>query len=265
MLFGRGFNSAEPADSDLVRHPTKPGVFAVIRELREMLKNFFQEVFDLDTGDLLLDSVPGAAIQAPRSNPSGEWDVVQVDRKGLVVRGVTRSVNKAPRAYAAIFFGDGTKNSTIDTPEGTTIVSATADQYPLGEFDGDAFWSGSVFGFQLFTFVVPDGVYRVRATLVGCGKDFGSSAAAARQRDVAFSCTPGQVLKIWAGNSDGSPSRIANADQTKYADSGAALLPVSFPDVSVGWYASEFADYGSDGTAGSTTGTPGFVMLEWYA
>lgn len=262
---GSDFRASVPDDGAYVRHPVLPQLFTELRDIRSRIKAFFSEVFDADTGQLQLSSVPAAALKTPSNDPSGTWRRVTVSRKGLVTSGSDKDIVVSPRIYRGLFFGDGLKLSTIDTDTGSDILTPTADAYPLGTFDGDGFWSGSIFGFQKFTFAVPEGVYRVRATLIGCGKNFGSSATAARQKDVVFSTTPGSVLCIWAGNSDGSVSRISNVDQSKYIDSSPAQSPDPFDAVDVGWYGSSLRGYGVDGTASAITGTPGVVILEWYA
>ena len=263
---GADFRSTQPTDNDFVRHPSSPQLATEIRSVKARIKSFFETSFIVDSGDLWDLSVPIAALKSITPDPSGTWKRTRVNSKGQITHGDNLSTDNAPRIFRAVYFGVAATKSYVDTENGSIEAVPEVDATPGSNFD-NILYPSQVLSFYQYTFVVPAKVKRVRAILVGRGIDYGSSYVAARQREVSFSTTPGAILNIWVGNVDGSPSRISNADQTKYADSSALVLPtgVDFPDVTVGHLTPYFVGYGNSGTVSSTTGGPGVVILEWYA
>ena len=264
---GADFRSTQPTDNDFVRHPSSPQLATEIRSVKSRIKSFFETSFLVDTGDLWDLSVPIAALKSITPDPSGTWKRTRVNAKGQVTHGDNLSTDDAPRIFRAVYFGVAATKSYVDTENGSIEAVPEVDATPGTDFDIVPYYSSQALSFYKYTFVVPAKVKRVRAILVGRGKDYGSSYAAAGQREVSFSTTPGAILYIWVGSIDGSPSRISNADQTKYADSSPAASPagVLFPDATVDNFAPYFVGYGNSGTVTSTTGGPGVVILEWYA
>lgn len=265
---GSDFRSTQPTDNDFVRHPSLPNMSSELRTVKTRIKSFFERSFLVDTGDLWDLSVPIAALKSITPDPSGTWKRVTVNSKGQVIRGSNANTDDAPRIFRAVLFGQASTPSYMDTVSGVTQMVPESEATPNTEFDM-VDYTGVSFSFYKYAFVVPQKVYRIKATLVGYGLKYPDTIpyVAARQRDVAFSTTPGSILKIWVGNTSGSPSRIANADQSKYADSGAIVSPPgpNFPDVTVGYHAPYFVGYGTSGTVSSPEGGPGVVILEWYA
>jgi len=263
---GSDFRSTQPTDNDFVRHPSLPQLATEIRSVKSRIKSSFETSFLVDTGDLWDLSVPIAALKPITPDPSGTWKRTRVNSKGQVTHGDNLSTDDAPRIFRAVMFGEATTKSYMDTESSSVEMVPVTDTTPGSDFD-IAFYPSQVLSFYKYTFVVPAKVKRIRALLVGRGINYGSSYVAARQREVSFATTPGAILYIWVGNIDGSPSRISNADQTKYADSSNIIFPagVDFPDVTVGHFAPYFIGYGNSGTVSSTTGGPGVVILEWYA
>lgn len=263
---GSDFRTTQPTENDFARHPSLPNLASELRQVKTRIKSFFERSFLVDTGDLWDLSVPIAALKSITPDPSGTWRRVTVNAKGQVIRGSNTTLDDGPRVFRAVMYGRSSTPSYMDTESGTIQMVPEIEATPNTEFN-NVLYPSEIFSFYKYTFVVPKKVYRVKATMVGNGLDYGGTYADARQRDVAFSTTPGSILKIWVGNTSGSPSRVANADQTKYADSGAIVLPTGaeFPDVTVGYHAPYFVGYGTTGTSGSTAGGPGVVILEWYA
>lgn len=265
---GSDFRSTQPTDNDFVRHPSLPNLASELRSVKTRIKSFFERSFLVDTGDLWDLSVPIAALKSITPDPSGTWKRVTVNSKGQIIRGSNANTDDAPRIFRAVMYGQASTPSFMDTLSGVTEMVPEVEATPSTEFD-KAFYATENFSFYKYSFVVPQKVYRIKATLVGYGLKYPDTTpyVAARQRDVSFSTTPGSILKIWVGNTSGTPSRIANATQSKYADSGAVVYPtgVDFPDVTVGYHSPYFVGYGTSGTVSSTEGGPGVVILEWYA
>lgn len=269
--FGHDFQAGSPNDGDYVRRPSGTQLGTTLRDIGARIVSFFGRKFDLTTGDLLnadatsVAGVPSAALKSLSPSPEGEWTSVTVNSKGLVTRGRADVDTGAPRLFSAFYFADSSVSS-VDTVDGSQVAIGTPDHTPGGDFD-NAFYPSDIFDFVKFEFVVPEGVYRVRAFVVGAGYSHpvGSALDRAGQRDIAFSTTPGSILKIWVGVTNGAPSRVSSADGSEYVDSEQVQHPTDFPDVSPTWKGPEIPYYGTNGTASSTEGKSGCVILEWYA
>ncbi len=263
---GSDFRSTTPTDNDYVRRPSSAQMATELRDLKVRVKAFFGQLFDTDTGDLVDGAVPISVLRALASDPSGTWRRFTVNAKGQFTGGDNDNTVTGPRVFRANLYGTLDVESRIDTVTGTQLAGGETDTYPVGDFDGSAY-SPAIFSFVKYTFVVPDNVYRVRAWLVGAGADNGSSNDPSREMEVSFSTTPGSVLLVWVGSGDGSPTRISNADQTKFVDSsGERSSGFSSLDTALGWYRPRFrSTYGVNGTVSATTGKPGVAVLEWYA
>jgi len=269
---GHDFLSSVPADGAFVRHPSGDQLGTELRDIKVRLKTTLNRKFDLETGDLLdagattAAGIPSAALKPISPSPEGEWTQFTVSEKGLITAGKSDADKGAPRVFQAVFVGDSSVTSSIDVENTIQVAVPQSDHTPGGDFD-NTYYPSDIFDFLYFEFIVPDGVYRVNAKIVGAGYDHpvGSATDRAAQHDVAFSTTPGAILKVWVGVANGAPSRLSSADGSKYVDSGQVSSPTSFPDVNVGWPGAEIPFWGENGTASSTVGKPGVVLLEWYA
>jgi len=264
-LLGRDFKSTTPTDNDFVRAPSGPQLASTLRDLKARVQDFFDWSFLTEEGSLWPQSIPVASLKSLTPSPAGTGGKMTVNAKGLFTAIGDVSEDTTARVFRAVFHANASKISSVDNETSSAVAVYEVDNSPIGEFDNTGYPT-EIFQFHKFEFVVPQGVYRVKALLVGAGADYLSSYAASRQREVAFATTPGSILHIWVGETNGSPSRLASADGSKYIDSGAYQNPsVGFPDVNVGWGFPYFQGYGTNGTVASTLGTPGVVILEWYA
>ncbi len=264
-LLGRDFKATTPTDNDYVRAPSGVQLASVLRDLKGRIQDFFDRSFLTEEGSLWPQSIPVASLKSLTPSPVGTGGKMTVNTKGLFTRVEDVSEDTTARVFRAVFHANASKISSVDNETSSAVAVYSVDNSPLGEFDNTGYLT-EFFQFHKFEFVVPQGVYRVKAILVGAGIDYLSGYTPSRQREVAFATTPGSILHIWVGETNGSPSRLASADGSKYIDSGAFQSPsIDFPDVNLGWGFPYLKGYGTNGTVASTLGTPGVVILEWYA
>lgn len=167
-LFGSDFNVDQPEDSSLV----KLGA-AWIRDLKGRLKRFVSVMFNPESGQFK-DSVVRTEHLIGTGVTPGTYNRVTVNDRGLVQSGENEDVNTTAALYRARFEYAG---GTVDTPAGVDDVTGAGGDYTGSgvPYEGTyASLNGSAY--VQYDFVVPDGVRRLKAIVVGGGG--GASASA---------------------------------------------------------------------------------------
>jgi len=270
---GADFNASKPTEADFVRHPSKPNLATEIRFVKSRLKSFFGTVMTLGTGDFQDNIIPQAALVDHPKKPSSNnefYSEVTVDVRGIVTSGNKETSFNAPRIFSASFTSTGAvqENETgFDRTEaplitrwpGTKLLRGTAGTTVLPDI-------------KEYQFTAPKGVTKIKVICVGGGLKGGASTAGADAQVswVSFTVEPTAVYRVIVGQSDG-PSAFCTNDYKRYVtsetytddttQSGAGYLDKRHVH---SFKRSPIRPYGSGGAI-NTPGTPGIVLLEWYA
>lgn len=270
---GADFNSSSPTDADFVRHPTRPALPSVIRDVRARLKAFWGVMADLETGDFKDNAIPQAALADHPDRPSSGNDFyteVTVDRRGLVIAGSKAVRITSPRLFRAYFCARG---GFVETPDAVITEAAPplSDWPSSSVIRADTAFLPRVYSYQ---FTVPAGVSRLRVSVYGGGWSeayVAAKAGVARAAFFNYAVTPGSGLFVWVGGSD-SPSVVGKPDYTSFASSEGYRKNISgprggYPDAGIAGNVPKmrFRPDGDNGVPGDPAGKPGAVLIEWYA
>lgn len=266
-LLGQDFNPARPTDGDFTRHPSREQGATVIRDLKARLKDFFDGVFFLDTGDLKNSVVPSSALQSLSPNPEGTYRTFTINSKGQCTDGDAERGISAPRCYRALFFGSTAIESTVDRDDGFDVITGKPSSSPnsnsnFARTSGPYVLMGTTFNHLEFLFTVPPRVTRLRVMLTGGSPFYTSPTSWSSDSRVtrigSFDVTQGQLLRIFCGTDAASPCRIADFTSTVYFDNTqvqSGTINGSFKTLAAPWH-EKF---------GGVAGNPSLVTLEWYA
>lgn len=189
--FGADWNENQPSDADLVKKGAQ-----WLRDIRARVKSTFGVIHNNETGQLLNNTVPSAALKTLNPDPTGSWNRVTVNNKGQVTEGEEEVVTLGAKIYRTIYgLGAG-----VD-PDGAviTVVNGVDDD-------------GNTVGTYSFTF--PAGVerivVRVQAAGGGSGATDGGGGGGA-YCEAVIDGSEGDVWLVWVGQSVelglGTPAR----------------------------------------------------------
>jgi len=251
-LLGIDFNPARPTDGDYVRKASGAQMATEMRDIRTRVKSFFDRVFDVGTGFLMDDVVPSSALRPLSPDPTGTYRKFTLNKKGQFTAGEADRDPTYPRIFRALFVGDPSVESKVDTETGATIVVGDSRSVTVGTVG----YVGivTVARYLEFLFTVPSGVTRISVYLSG-GQP--NAVDPMLTRMTSFLAQPGDVLRVWAGLDTVSPCRVANLGGTVYCDntqveSGMTTAKKLLAQPLLKGY-------------GGTEGDPSVVRLEWYA
>ena len=291
---GDDFDVNQPSDSSLV----KQGALW-IRDIKSRVKSFVSVMFDPETGDFKDNVVSSGALQNS-GVVAGSYTEVTVNEKGLVTLGANPVEQKVANVYRAVFT---TLDAFYDTDSGRTTLTGSSDTITPASGDplhGDYSTTLNGFSWVTYTFRIPAGVRRLKATIVGGGgggHSTGGGGAGADHLEVTFPVTPLANISVIVGNGGivGQPGGVSLVDVgSLYAEAagggaggsgtgGSAVDGVVSGTVSLlrcsgtdgaasvtggasGSYLMQDAD-GAYGRGGDTNevGNDGIVILEWFA
>lgn len=181
--FGTDFNAAQPSDADLVKKGAQ-----WIRDIKTRIKSFMAVCFNLETGQLKENVVAYTSLKTLNPSPAGQYRLVQVNEKGLVVQGSNPAdpvVSIRRQLYST--------SAGVDADGNSITGSLTTDT------DGNEVMS--------FSFTVSEGVDRllIRAWGAGGGGGYNSTPATAGGGggggyvETNVEVTEGDVFLIWVG------------------------------------------------------------------
>jgi len=270
---GADFNASSPTEADFVRHPSKPNLTTEIRFIRSRLKAFFDPLFQLENGDFKDNVIPQAAIVDHPDKPSSnglQYTSVTVDKRGFVIDGSTDQLLTLPRHFRAFFSSQG---AFIEAPDGVgTNPASTLTPWPDNRIPWETQYR-SLPQVYPYKFIVPAGVRRLSVSLFGGGWKFGSAAIAPEQPKHLFvnaAVTPGNKFDVWVGGSD-SPSVLARMEAESFCTTEGYIKNLSsptagYPDAGIARNPPAiYRPYGDNGASANQLGTPGCVIIEWYA
>jgi hypothetical protein len=268
---GADFNASKPTEADFVRHPSKPNLATEIRFIRSRLKSFLGAVMDLESGDFKDSVVPQAALVEHPDKPDSAPDFyreVTVDARGFVVKGGKDAKIYAPRIFRAVYASDG----SIQESETGLIRDPAANnsQWPVGKLlKADSFILPLV---REYRFFAPKNVTRIQVVCVGGGLKGSASAAGenARVSWISFSVVPGEQYRVLVGQPD-APSAFSTMDYVRYVTSegytnnilGGSGVYLDKRNI-YNFKRPPYRPFGFGGAV-NALGTPGMVLLEWYA
>lgn len=162
---GSDFNAADPADDSSVKYGA-----SWIRDIKTRLISFVAVLFNRETGDFKDNVIRTESLRDLSPSPAGTWRQVVVGPKGLVLSGTNPVSQPVAGIYRAVFVDEGangrvkydTVSGVVDSPLAGPSTSYGGSGIYIGTYDaGSEYWS--------FTFVVPDGVRRVKFQMSGGG------------------------------------------------------------------------------------------------
>lgn len=270
---GADFNASKPTEADFVRHPSKPNLATEIRFIRSRLKSFFGTVVNLESGDFQDNIIPQAAlVDHPNKPDSGNefYSEVTVDSRGIVTAGSKEAKFNAPRVFTASFSNTGAIQEAAD---GLVRDPAANDtQWPVNKLPRAAAGTTTLPLVKEYRFFVPKNVTKIQVICIGGGLKGSNSTPGAEALVgwISFTVVPEEEYRVFVGQSD-APSAFCTMDYKRYVTSEGN---VKWSTVSGGVYLdkrqvhnfkrSPFRPFGSGGAL-NTPGTPGMVLLEWYA
>lgn len=268
---GADFNASKPTEADFVRHPSKPNLATEIRFIRSRLKSFFSAVMDLESGDFKDNIIPQAALVEHPDKPDSGGDFygqVTVDSRGFVTSGSKEVTNNAPRVFRALYTSDGAvleaENGFVRDP------AANLSQWPVGKLlRADSFVLPAI---REYRFFAPKNVTRIQVLCIGGGLKGSATLVGlnARVSWISFTVVPGEQYRVLVGQSD-SPSAFCTMDYVRYVTSEGFTNNII--SGSSGYLDKRnvynfkrppYRPYGFGGAL-NAPGTPGMVLLEWYA
>jgi hypothetical protein len=270
---GADFNASKPTEADFVRHPSKPNLATEIRFIRTRLKSFFGAMINLESGDFQDNIIPQAAlVDHPNKPDSGNefYSEVTVDSRGIVTSGSKETSFNAPRVFTASFANTGAVQEAAD---GLVRDPATNDaQWPVNRLPRAAAGTTTLPLVKEYRFFAPKNVTKIQVICIGGGLkgDASTTGAAAKVAWISFTVVPGEQYRILVGQSD-APSAFCTMDYARYVTSEGYTKSTTISGAGYidkrqvhNFKRSPFRPFGSGGAL-NTPGTPGMVLLEWYA
>ena len=265
-LLGQGFLPSRPTDGEFVRHKSERQASTELRDLKKVIKDFFDVSMNLDTGLLDEKAIPISSLPVMSPDPTGVYQKMTVDVKGRFVDGTEDEPFRFPRLMRVYYFGDVGLDSKIDTDSGPKTVVGRDDVAPGGFFNRSAYPHSEPFKLRQFLFTVPKDVFRINYTITGgpivnptqvYGDPIKHGPAS---RVGSLLVEPSDILRVWVGMDGKSPSRVSNFDQSVYVDSSEYQKPPEKADAK-GVYVSSWAGW-TESFGGLNK--PSLVILEWY-
>lgn len=262
-FFGADFNANQPSDDDLV----KKGA-AIFRDIKGRLKTTWGVLFNLEDGNLKPNIISHDKLKDLDPDPSGSWNRVEVNEKGLVVAGEEESTAVASLPQRYVYrFAEGRD------PDGAAIA---------GSLDAD----GDGLVVRAFSFTVPEGVDKIIVQVQGAGGGGGSNATSGAGGggggggvEAILDVNPSDVYLVWVGQGgtgeiqggaaavDGAMTKFEFDGSSKIecpgGENGATAASGAGGSTDVyGWTAYAQSNSGSAGTttAGGQAGGRGFAF-----
>jgi hypothetical protein len=279
-LFGKDFSESRPTDADFVKHTTssKTGA-AVIRTLKQTIKDFFSVMMNLETGGFNANSIPNSALEPLSPNPEGTFREVSVTKKGLVFDGEEEPEGEPKYHLRAFLSADENFQSIQETREGSFVnlpfvggVRYTHQNTSDKGYDGYIPPTGGTGGFNFRTidFFVPDRVTEVKYTIWQPYSTTYNTKGSHRIGTISVSS--GMRIRVILGIDDGFVvailgTRLRVGDYSKnigtYSDTVDHTPTVSHTN----YFKQSNTNYGDSpysGPAKYVTPGFGFCMLEWF-
>lgn len=267
---GDDFDVNQPSDSSLV----KQGALW-IRDIKARVKSLVSVMFDPETGEFKDNAVSSGALQNS-GVVAGSYTEVTVNEKGLVTLGANPVEQKVANIYRAVFT---VLDAYYDTDSGKTTLTGSSDTITPASPSGSAAMTGSYtptldgFSWVAYTFRVPTGVRRLKATIVGGGGGghaSGGGGGGADHLEVTFPVTPLANISVIVGNGGGvgQPGGVSLVNvgslhaEAAGGGAGGAGTGGSAVDGDVSGTISLLRCSGADGAASVTGGASGSYLMQ---
>lgn len=277
-LLGKGFSDSKPTDADFVNNPAgKANGATDIRSLKQVLKDFFGAMLNVETGKFKSNVIPQDALQPLTPNPEGVYRKATVNKKGLVTGGELDPEGEPKYRLRAFLSADPNFQSIQEKKDGTFINipfvggSRLAGITPGFSYDGYLSTPGHGFYFRTLDFFVPDRVTEIKYYLF---QPYSVTASTAGSVRIGMATVETDMaVRLILGTDEGLVSgvlgsRIRIDDYSK--DIGTAMDGVDHDPTGpahTNYFKSSSINYGASplsNTAKYMTPGFGFAILEWF-